>query len=135
MAFSYTISAEISGQQNGVNQRPNKITSRLFDLGNDGSVLQKRTFSNTENLHDSTLCLKIRQEDPETGSAYNYACEAPFSTDFMPKMQSWLNKRKFVVKPGNDDSLQVRVGGLFDFAAKRVECSDMQLVQEEVRAL
>ena len=66
--YSYNIAASLDNSSHlalADNLPKKKLGSRLFDLTNSisdpASILQKRTFSNTDNLQDSNIRLRIQQ--------------------------------------------------------------------------
>ena len=88
--------------------------------------MQKRTFSNTEGLHDAKLILNISAEDASNGTTGEYTVETPFNSEFVPKIQHWIEKRKFKCTQISDDEVSIRIGNLFDFTAQKKSQNDMQ---------
>ena len=49
--------------------------------------------------------------------------------DHLPKIQSWIDKRKFRISP-NEKTLELTVGDLFKYSLDRQEKSDMEKIRE-----
>ena len=60
--------------------------------------------------------------------------QAYLDTDYLPKMQKWIDRNKFVCSEELDD-LQLTVGTIFAFNLSKSSKSDAEVVKEELRDL
>jgi hypothetical protein len=60
--------------------------------------------------------------------------QAHLDFDYIPKMQKWIDQKKFTCTEELDD-LHLQVGSLFTFTLPKSTKSDAELVREELRDL
>ena len=63
-----------------------------------------------------------------------YTTTAHMDLDFIPKIQKWVGRQKYVCDEQMDD-LQISIGSIFNFTLQRSTKSDAELVKEELADL
>lgn len=100
--------------------------SRKFLMGSDATSAQSQGSK-----------VKIHVTNLETLDEFegNHA----INTDYLPKLQSWINKKKYQCLeqyPTADDDLLLQLQvDIFKFMLKKIEKSDMEKIKEEMEAL
>ena len=60
----------------------------------------------------------------DSGITHEFECVKEFCSDFMGKINTWIQKRKYKCAQVSEDEVKVKIGGLFEFTAKRKAESD-----------
>ena len=121
--FSLSASLDTSLQS-----RKAKIASRLFDVQSD-YVGQKRTYFQAQNEAQISINLVDQLSKEE------FEGKSDFNADFMPKLQKWINQKRFQVSECDDGSRNVRISDMFDFKVEKKEKTDVEKVEAELKIL
>jgi hypothetical protein len=63
----------------------------------------------------------------------NYEGQAAICTDYLPKLNSWINKKRFkCTKTADEKGVDLNVGNMFEFDLKKVETNQIDLVKEQM---
>lgn len=117
------MSYEVNCQLDDSAKQVSKIASRLFDSA--------PTESNKRRCTEAKLNISV----VNTTTLEEYEGEANFDTEFMPKLNHWISKKRFKVNDDHDDEIGLKVSNMFDFTLKKKPKSDVQKIAEEVEKL
>ena len=70
-----------------------------------------------------------------TDTLEEYSVKNFIEPDYLPKIQQWLEKNKYLCEETSQNTLELSIDRLFDFKLERTQRSDAETIRDELAEL